>query len=91
MLFQLAVLKWAGNMCRVSPRAGEHVDSVPVRSQRVSRIGDRVRAHIMKARFVGFLSKFVTNLMRSVLVGGFRTTDGVGVRFCEKAIQNVKF
>ena len=47
--------------------------------------------NIMKARFVGFLSKFVTNLMRSVLVGGFRTTDGVGVSFCEKAIQNVKF
>ncbi len=67
------------------------VDSVPVRSQRASRIGDWVRAHIMKAWFVGFLSKFVTNLMRSVLVGGFRTTDGVGVSFCEKAIQYVKF
>ncbi len=65
------------------------VDSVPVSSQRVSRIGDRVRAHIIKAWFVGLLSKFVTNLLRSVWVGGFRTTDGVGVSFCEKSIQYV--
>mgnify|MGYP006911172052 CR=1 FL=1 len=58
------------------------VDSVPVCSQRESRIGGRVRAHIMKAWLVGLLSKFVPNLMRSVLVCGFRTKDGCGVSFC---------